>query len=86
MLIQIAISNSPLHDTYTYKIDAPVEPGERVEVNFAGRNTIGYVVSLEEKRVNRSLTLKKVYDQTIIDSRTNQIYELLHSSIKEIFN
>ena len=50
MLIQIAISNSPLHDTYTYKIDAPVEPGERVEVNFAGRNTIGYVVSLEEKR------------------------------------
>lgn len=49
MLIQVAISNSPLYDTYTYMTDSPVEPGERVEVNFSGRNTVGYVVSLEGK-------------------------------------
>ena len=50
MLVQVAISNSPLFETYTYNSDLPLSPGERVEVNFAGRNTIGYVVSLEEKK------------------------------------
>jgi len=50
MLVQVAISNSPLFETYTYNSDLPLSPGERVEVNFAGRNTIGYVVSLEERK------------------------------------
>ena len=64
MLIQVAISNSPLYDTYTYKTDEPVEPGERIEVNFAGRNTIGYVVSLEGKTGNyRIKSINKKVDE-----------------------
>ncbi|MBN2253144.1 MAG: primosomal protein N', partial [Kosmotogaceae bacterium] len=79
MLIQVAISNSPLYDTYTYETEEPVEPGERVEVNFAGRNTIGYVVSMEgETGKYRIKSInKKVDERSFLSSEDIKLAEFI---------
>ncbi len=46
----MAISNSPLLDTFTYHTEMELLPGERVMVNFAARNTIGYVIDIDVEK------------------------------------
>lgn len=45
----MAISGSPLLDTFTYHTDLPLSPGERVVVDFANRNVVAYVVEITEE-------------------------------------
>ena len=40
----MAISNGPFYDTYTYSTDDYLNPGQRVEVDFAGSVIYGFVI------------------------------------------
>ncbi|MGK7312432.1 MAG: replication restart helicase PriA [Candidatus Longimicrobiales bacterium M2_2A_002] len=62
MLIEVALP-LPMHRTFTYRIDEPVEPGTRVEVSFGPRRLVGWVIgptrgepeTTQIKRVRRIL-------------------------------
>ncbi len=45
----MAISGSPLLDTFTYHTDFPLTPGERVVVDFANRSVVAYVVEITDE-------------------------------------
>ena len=85
MLVQVAISNSPLFETFTYSSDIDLAPGDRVEVNFAGRNTVGYVVSLDGK--SGPFKIKKVIKKIDEKGFLNQSdLELAIYTVKEFLS
>lgn len=43
--IEVAISNGPFFETYTYETSLSLKPGQRVEIDFANRIIVGYVIN-----------------------------------------
>ncbi len=61
----MAISNSPLLDTFTYETELALYPGQRVVASFAQRMTIAYVAKLDvEKPPFATKKISKVIDDS----------------------
>ncbi len=72
--------NTPVDKSFLYRIpsDLKVEPGQRVNVNFAGRITVGYVTAVHGNKTG-DFEVKDII--SVIDSEPifdNRLVELIH--------
>lgn len=75
MVYDLAISKVPLRCLYSYTSHEPLEPGERVLIDFHGRKTVGYVVRASDrpadhslKEITRRLDRASFLDQTDVEA------------------